>query len=112
MDFGPGEPDFPTPANIKQAAIRAIEQNFTRYTSSAGTPELRQAIVERHAADFGTGYTPAECVVAVGGKQAIFDVMQVLVDPRRRGGHPRPLLGHLQGRGELRRRQVRVRSAR
>jgi aspartate aminotransferase len=81
VDFGPGEPDFPTPANIKQAAIRAIEQNFTRYTSSAGTPELRQAIVDRHASDFGTSYSPAECVVAVGGKQAIFDVMQVLIDP-------------------------------
>jgi len=80
VDFGPGEPDFPTPTNIKQAAIRAIEQNFTRYTSSAGTPELRQAIVDRHAADFGTSYTPEDCVVAVGGKQAIFDIMQVLVD--------------------------------
>ncbi len=80
VDFGPGEPDFPTPANVKQAAIRAIEQNFTRYTSSAGTPELRQAIVDRHAADFGTSYTPEECVVAVGGKQAIFDVMQVIVN--------------------------------
>ncbi len=81
VDLGPGEPDFPTPENIKQAAIRAIEHNFTRYTSSAGTPELRQAIVERHAADFGARYTPAECVVAVGGKQAIFDIMQVLIDP-------------------------------
>jgi aspartate aminotransferase len=80
VDFGPGEPDFPTPANVKQAAIRAIEQNFTRYTSSAGTPELRQAIVDRHAVDFGTSYTPEECVVAVGGKQAIFDVMQVIVN--------------------------------
>ncbi len=81
VDFGPGEPDFPTPANIKQAAVRAIEQNFTRYTSSAGTPELRQAIVDRHAADFGSRYAPAECVAAVGGKQAIFDLMQVLIDP-------------------------------
>jgi aspartate aminotransferase len=80
VDLGPGEPDFPTPENIKQAAIRAIEENFTRYTSSAGTPELRQAIVDRHAADFGTHYTPAECVVAVGAKQAIFDIMQVLID--------------------------------
>ena len=81
VDLGPGEPDFPTPQNIKQAAIRAIEENFTRYTSSAGTPELRQAIVDRHAADFGTQYAPSECVVAVGGKQAIFDIMQVLIDP-------------------------------
>jgi aspartate aminotransferase len=81
VDLGPGEPDFHTPANIKQAAVRAIEANFTRYTSSAGIPELRQAIVERHAADFGTAYTPAECVVTVGAKQAIFDVMQAIIDP-------------------------------
>jgi aspartate aminotransferase len=81
VDLGPGEPDFPTPDNIKQAAVRALEENFTRYTSSAGTPELRQAIAERHAADFGTAYTPAECVVTVGAKQAIFDIMQVLIDP-------------------------------
>ncbi len=80
VDFGPGEPDFPTPENIKQAAIRAIQVNFTKYTSSAGIPELRQAICERHAADFGTSYTPAECAVCVGGKQAIFDLMQILVD--------------------------------
>lgn len=81
VDFGAGEPDFPTPENVKQAAVRAIDANFTKYTSSAGTPELREAICERHAADFGTGYQPSECVVAVGGKQAIFDIMQVLLNP-------------------------------
>jgi aspartate aminotransferase len=80
VDFGAGEPDFPTPDNIKQAAVRAIEANFTKYTSSAGTPELREAICARHAADFGTAYKPSECVAAVGGKQAIFDLMQVLVN--------------------------------
>lgn len=79
VDLGAGEPDFPTPDNIKQAAIRAIESNFTKYTSSAGIPELRQAICERHAVDFGTRYEPPECVVCVGAKQAIFDIMQVLV---------------------------------
>jgi aspartate aminotransferase len=79
VDLGAGEPDFPTPDNIKQAAIQAIESNFTKYTSSAGIPELRQAICERHAVDFGTRYEPPECVVCVGAKQAIFDIMQVLV---------------------------------
>lgn len=79
VDLGAGEPDFPTPDNIKQAAIQAIESNFTRYTSSAGIPELCQAICERHAVDFGTRYEPPECVVCVGAKQAIFDIMQVLV---------------------------------
>src|SRR5512140_886659 len=80
VDFGAGEPDFPTPDNVKQAAMRAIEGNFTKYTSSAGTPELREAICARHAADFGTAYKPAECVATVGGKQAIFDLMQVLLN--------------------------------
>ena len=74
VDFGAGEPDFPTPDNVKQAAVRAIEANFTKYTSSAGTPELREAICERHATDFGTAYKPSECVATVGGKQAIFDL--------------------------------------
>jgi aspartate aminotransferase len=80
VDLAPGEPDFPTPDNIKQAAIRAIEGNFTRYTAAGGTPELRAAICERHAADFGTSYSPAECVVSVGGKHVIFNAVQALVD--------------------------------
>jgi aspartate aminotransferase len=80
VDLAPGEPDFPTPDNIKQAAIRAIEGNFTRYTAAGGTPELKAAICERHAADFGTAYTPAECVVSVGGKHVIFNVTQALVE--------------------------------
>jgi aspartate aminotransferase len=80
VDLAPGEPDFPTPDNIKQAAIRAIEANFTRYTAAGGTPELNAAICERHAADFGTRYSPEECVVSVGGKHVIFNVTQALVD--------------------------------
>ena len=81
VDFGPGEPDFPTPANIKRAAIRAIQENFTRYTAVGGTVELREAICERHAADFGTSYTPSECMVTAGGKHALFNVLQSLIDP-------------------------------
>ncbi len=80
VDFGAGEPDFPTPDNIKQAAVRAIDANFTKYTASGGTLELREAICERHAKDFGTSYTPAECVVSAGGKHAIFNLMQVLLN--------------------------------
>jgi aspartate aminotransferase len=80
VDFGAGEPDFPTPENIKRAGIRAIEENFTKYTSSAGIAELRQAICDRHAADFSTRYVPNECVVSAGGKHAIFNLMQVLID--------------------------------
>jgi aspartate aminotransferase len=81
VDFGAGEPDFPTPDNIKQAAVRALEQNFTKYTPAAGTMELKQAVCERHAKDFGTSYKPSECVISVGGKHVIFNLMQALVDP-------------------------------
>jgi aspartate aminotransferase len=79
-DFGAGEPHFATPQHIKAAAIQAIEQNFTRYTAVAGTPEVRKAIVDRHAADFGTNYTIEECVFTTGGKLALFNAVQVLVD--------------------------------
>ena len=54
VDFGAGEPDFPTPDNIKQAAIRALDANFTKYTPAGGTAELKQAICERHGKDCGT----------------------------------------------------------
>src|SRR5438270_270321 len=76
-----GEPDFPSPQNMKQAAIDAINSNFTKYTNTGGTPELRAAICERHANDFGTHYSPAECLVTVGGKHAIFNLVQALVNP-------------------------------
>jgi len=81
VDFGAGEPDFPTPANIKQAGIEAINKNFTKYTNAAGTLELKQTICDRHKTDYGTSYDPAECVVTVGGKHAIFNLIQALVDP-------------------------------
>ena len=81
IDFGVGEPDFPTPANIKQAAVDAIAANFTRYTAMGGTLELRQAICARHKADYGTTYTAPECVVSVGGKHAIFNMCQALIQP-------------------------------
>ncbi|MGD0647686.1 MAG: pyridoxal phosphate-dependent aminotransferase [Acidobacteriaceae bacterium] len=79
-DFGAGEPHFSTPQHIKDAAIQAIQQNVTRYTAVAGTPEVRKAIVDRHAADFGTNYAPDECVFTAGGKLAIFNAVEVLVE--------------------------------
>ena len=81
VDFGAGEPDFPTPDNIKRAAIRALEQNFTKYTNAGGTLELKQAVCERHATDFGTHYQPGECLITVGGKHAIFNLTQALLNP-------------------------------
>ncbi len=81
VDFGAGEPDFPTPDNIKQAGIRAIEQNFTKYTAAGGTAELKKAVCERHALDFGTSYKPSQCLIGVGGKHVIFNLTQVLLNP-------------------------------
>jgi aspartate aminotransferase len=80
VDFGAGEPHFATPRHIKDAAIKAIDENFTRYTTVSGIPEVRKAIVERHACDFGSDYTPEEAVFTTGGKLAIFNAIQVLVD--------------------------------
>jgi aspartate aminotransferase len=81
VDFGAGEPDFPTPENIKRAGVQAIDQNFTKYTNTAGTEELKQAICRRHQADYGTGYSTRECLATVGGKHAIFEFVQALVNP-------------------------------
>jgi aspartate aminotransferase len=81
VDFGAGEPDFPTPDNIKQAAVRALEQNFTKYTAAGGTAELKKAVCDRHAQDFGTAYKPNECMITVGGKHVIFNLIQALVNP-------------------------------
>jgi aspartate aminotransferase len=79
-DFGAGEPHFATPQHIKDAAIEAIQKNFTRYTAVAGVPEVRKAVVDRHAADFGTNYTAEECVFSAGGKLSIFNAAEVLID--------------------------------
>ena len=81
VDFGAGEPDFPTPDNIKQAAINAIHGNFTKYTPAGGTQELKQALCDRHREDYGTNYTANECVVSVGGKHVIFNIAQVVLNP-------------------------------
>ncbi len=78
-DFGPGEPDFPTPDHIKKAAIAAIEGNKTKYTPTPGIMPLREAICAWHKRELGSDYAPKECIVTVGGKHGIFNVMSVLV---------------------------------
>jgi len=80
VDFGAGEPHFATPQHIKDAAIAAIQNNFTKYTAVGGTLELRDAIVARHEADFGSGYRREETIASTGGKHALFNAIQVLVD--------------------------------
>jgi len=78
-DFGPGEPDFPTPDHIKKAAIKAIEENRTKYTPTGGILPLREAIAAWHKRELGSSYTAKECVVTVGGKHSIFNAISVLI---------------------------------
>jgi aspartate aminotransferase len=80
VDFGAGEPHFATPRHIKDAGIAAIEHDFTKYTAVGGVAELRDAIAARHAADFGSGYRRENVIASVGGKQALFNTVQVLVE--------------------------------
>jgi len=80
VDFGAGEPHFSTPQHIKDAAIAAIQGNFTKYTAVAGTAELRDAIAHRHNVDFDSDYRREEVIASVGGKHALFNAIQVLVD--------------------------------
>jgi aspartate aminotransferase len=79
-DFGPGEPDFPTPDHIKRAAIKALEENRTKYTPVAGIAALRQAICDWHRAQLGSSYQPTECVVNCGGKHSIFNAVCSLIN--------------------------------
>src|SRR5215831_245600 len=80
VDFGAGEPHFATPQHIKDAAILAIQNNFTKYTAVGGTAELKDAIVHRHAVDFDSDYRREEVVASVGGKHALFNAISVLID--------------------------------
>src|ERR1700733_10057765 len=75
VDFGAGEPHFPTPQHVKDAAIAAIQGNFSKYTAVGGTSELRDAIIERHAADFGSTYKREETMVSAGGKHVLFNAI-------------------------------------
>jgi aspartate aminotransferase len=80
-DFGPGEPDFDTPENIKQAAERALRAGRTKYTANAGIRELQRAIIDFYQRDFGAAYEPNEVMATAGGKQAIFNAGVTLLNP-------------------------------
>ena len=79
--FGAGEPDFDTPEHIKQAAIQALESGFTKYTPSAGLPELRQAISEKFQADNGLTYRPSQIVVSNGAKHSCYNAILATCQP-------------------------------
>ena len=80
VDFSAGEPDFPTPQHVKDAAKAAIDANFTRYTAVAGIPELRDAVCASYKADYGIDITAAEVIITVGGKQALFNTALALFE--------------------------------
>jgi aspartate aminotransferase len=78
VDLGAGEPDFPTPAHVSQAAHAAIDGNFTKYTTNSGTEELKQAVCARYREDYGVEYSTAETIITAGGKQALFNAAMCL----------------------------------
>lgn len=81
IGFSVGEPDFPTPEHIKQAGIRAIEENQTKYTPTPGTLAVRQAVAKRLKEDWGLDYATDEIVVTGGGKPVLYGALRALVDP-------------------------------
>lgn len=80
IDLGAGEPDFPTPENIKNAGLDAINRNFTKYTPTAGTRALKESILQHFQSQFGASYSADECIASVGGKQSIFNAVVSLID--------------------------------
>ena len=80
VNFGVGEPDFPTPAHIVEAGIEALRAGKTKYTPSSGLPELRKAICGKFARDNGLTYEPSQIIVSNGAKHSIFNVCYALVD--------------------------------
>ena len=80
VSFGAGEPDFDTPSHIKRAAIKAIENGFTKYTASSGIPELKKAICEKLLQENGLGYEPSQIIVSCGAKHSLYNIFQVICD--------------------------------
>ena len=79
IGFGAGEPDFDTPANIKEAAKKAIDAGFTKYTPVGGTDELKDAIIAKMKRDHGLDYTRDEISVACGAKHSLYNISQALI---------------------------------
>lgn len=80
INFGAGEPDFDTPDNIKQAAIAAINEGYTKYCPVAGSPEVKKAIIEKLKKDNGLEYSQEEIIVSCGAKHSLYNLFQTLLD--------------------------------
>jgi aspartate aminotransferase len=81
VDFGVGEPDFDTPENVKEAAKRAIQAGFTKYTPASGTDELKEAIVEKFKKDNGLSYERSQILISCGAKHSLYNIAEALFDP-------------------------------
>ena len=81
VGFGAGEPDFPTPSNVIEAAKRALETGHTKYTPASGLMELKEAVCERMQADCGISFKPSNVLIASGAKHNLFIAFSVLLDP-------------------------------
>jgi len=80
IDLSVGEPDFPSPENVKEAGIKAIQDNFTKYTQADGIPALKEAIISRIEEDLGLSYEKNEIIVSTGAKSSLFHVLQALIN--------------------------------
>jgi len=80
INFSVGQPDFPTPKNICQAAKKAIDRGFTKYTPASGIPELKEAVVKKFKKDNSLNYKPSQIIICAGGKQALFNLIFALID--------------------------------
>jgi aspartate aminotransferase len=81
VDFGVGEPDFDTPENVKEAAKRAIQAGFTKYTPASGTDELKEAVVEKFKKDNGLAYERSQVLISCGAKHSLYNIAEALFDP-------------------------------
>lgn len=81
ISFGAGEPDFDTPDAVKEAAIKALQGGFTKYTPTSGTPELREAVCRKFSEDQGLSYKPEQVVISCGAKHSLYNLIQVLCEP-------------------------------
>ncbi len=81
VGFGAGEPDFDTPENIKDAAIKALKDGFTKYTPVGGTDELKEAIIKKFKNDNGLAYEKDEVIVSCGAKHSLYNIAEALFDP-------------------------------
>lgn len=80
IGFGAGEPDFDTPTHIKEAAKRALDGGFTKYTPASGTKELKEAVCKKFKIDNGLDYSPSQIIISCGAKHTLYNAIQIICD--------------------------------